>query len=154
MCVHCLLWMYYVVSVAIARWFFFFSLCIATHNSNCRCFFRFFGERERDEFSLLLVFASYSNDLAFNVCLKCRNEYKVYNIVCNLMVRCEYVVEVVAVVVVVAFDVVTNFFLCSIWSTFFSSNNLLSFPVICSQRVKRKRLYYVWKWLQIWSKAS
>lgn len=42
--------------------------------------------------SLLLVFASYWNDLAFNVCLKCRNWYKVYNIVCNLMVRCEYVV--------------------------------------------------------------
>lgn len=39
---------------------------------------------------LFHVFASYRSDLEFNVCLKCRNEYKVYNIVCNLMVRCEY----------------------------------------------------------------
>lgn len=56
----------------------------------CRCFY--FSVLVSMRVSLLLVFASYWNDLAFNVCLKCRNEYKVYNIVSNLMVRCEYVV--------------------------------------------------------------
>lgn len=45
---------------------------------------------------LCFVFASYWSDLAFNVCLKCRNEYKVHNIVCNLTVRCEYVAVVAA----------------------------------------------------------
>lgn len=33
----------------------------------------------------------YRNALVFNVCLKCRNEYKVYKIACNLIDRCEYV---------------------------------------------------------------
>lgn len=33
----------------------------------------------------------YRNALVFNVCLKCRNEYKVYKIACNLIDRCGYV---------------------------------------------------------------
>lgn len=118
-----------------------FTSVLPLTRSDCRCFSRLFRERERDEFSLLLVFASYSNDLAFNVCLKCRNEYKVYNIVCNLMVRCEYVVEVVVVVVV--FDVVADFF--SLAGRFVFFRIIYSPSLSFAQRVKRRRVYYVGK---------